>query len=73
MRFASRHLAVISSRDGAADAGTHAKGGGGSGVHLHPLKYLVTTLALLRLLRTASRLLRRSPPQAQMGRMNAFS
>ena len=27
MRFASRHLAVISSRDGAADAGTHAKGG----------------------------------------------
>ena len=32
------HLAVISSRDGDADAGTHAKGGGGSDLHLRALR-----------------------------------
>ena len=45
MRFASRHLAVISGGDGAADAGARAKGGGGSGLHLRALRYLVAALA----------------------------
>ena len=45
MRFAARHLAVISGGDGAADAGAHGKGGGGSGLHLRALRYLVAALA----------------------------
>ena len=40
MRFASRHLAVISGGDGAADAGARAKGGGGSGLHLLSLIHI---------------------------------